>query len=201
MKINNYEINTEYFNNIKLSPIILRKKEFYGNDKKYFEIFRKYIFDIYNINPHIYNPLYSEVVLIKRGEKNTLLNDPLLETQDFFKTNGRLRREIHDINHVDEYLLNKYADKYKSVFLEDLSFDEQIRIFNNAKMIVCAHGAGMSNMFFCKKNTVIVEVTCNTSWKFFDNISSNMNLRHYKCKENNCHTITQFIDSIPFSTY
>jgi capsular polysaccharide biosynthesis protein len=70
-----------------------------------------------------------------------------------------------------------------------MPFKEQVKLFNNAKLIILAHGAAMSNIFFCKKGTTIIEVTCNTKWEFFDNISSILNLNHIKIDDNNIDTI------------
>ena len=42
--------------------------------------------------------------------------------------------------------------------LSDLSFYKQIYLFYNAKIIVGPHGAGFSNLVFCKKNTKVFEI-------------------------------------------
>ena len=60
-------------------------------------------------------------------------------------------------------------------------------------MIICAHGAVMSNMFFCKEGTTIIEVTCNCGWPFFDKLSKILNLKHIKCTENNFNKIVNCI--------
>jgi capsular polysaccharide biosynthesis protein len=60
-------------------------------------------------------------------------------------------------------------------------------------MIICAHGAVMSNMFFCKEGTTIIEVTCDTNWVFFNEISKILNLNHIKCGKNNFDEIIKCI--------
>ena len=62
-----------------------------------------------------------------------------------------------------------------------MPFQEQIKYFNNAKLIICSHGAVMSNMFFCKKNTKIIEVTCDHEWIYFDKITELLQLQHINC--------------------
>ena len=111
-----------------------------------------------------------------------------------YGTTGKERREINEIDSLEEYLKKKYNDSFNSVYLELISFEEQIKIFNNAKLIVCAHGAGMSNMFFCKEQTTIIEVTCNTNWIFFDTMSKILNLKHIKCHDNNLNSIIKCIE-------
>ena len=78
---------------------------------------------------------------------------------------------------------------------EKIPFETQVRYFNNAKLIICAHGAVMSNMFFCKENTKIIEVTCNVHWDFFDKISKILNLNHIKCRKNHYKTIIECIET------
>ena len=84
---------------------------------------------------------------------------------------------------------------FKSIYLENISFEEQIKYFNNAKLIICAHGAGMSNMFFCKENkTKLIEITCGKRWEFFNVLSRELNIKHLKCHNNILGDIINFID-------
>ena len=86
-----------------------------------------------------------------------------------------------------------YSDKFKALYFENIAFEEQVLYFNNAKLIICAHGAVMSNMFFCKELTKIIEVTCGRNWNFFDKLSTILNLKHIKCNENNVFEIINCI--------
>jgi hypothetical protein len=99
---------------------------------------------------------------------------------------GYLFGVIHklDINDIEQFLNIKYENKFKGLYFENMPFEEQVKYFNNAKLIICAHGAVMSNMFFCKEGTKIIEVTCNMNWQFFNTISNILNLKHIKCKNN-----------------
>ena len=47
---------------------------------------------------------------------------------------------------------------FKIYQLSNLSFNQQIKIFNNSRVIVGVHGAGLTNFIFCKKNTKILEI-------------------------------------------
>ncbi|MFA5930741.1 MAG: glycosyltransferase family 61 protein [archaeon] len=61
------------------------------------------------------------------------------------------------LNEVDvERLLLK--NDFVSVTLDGLSIEEQAKIFSSAEIIVAAHGAALSNLVFCKKNTKVIEV-------------------------------------------
>ena len=56
---------------------------------------------------------------------------------------------------VFDYLKAKGFSKYRT---GELSFFEQIYLFNNAKCIIGAHGAAFTNLVFCKPNTKVIEI-------------------------------------------
>ncbi len=195
MKIKNTELLSNDFNNLNIDTICCKNKENYCN-KIYFDKFRNFIFKRYNIKNLEYNNDYPEVILIKRKDRINLIDDEYLSKINTNVSNGRERREINNIIDIEQFLQNKYKNKFKGLYFEDLHFEEQIKYFNNAKLIICAHGAVMSNMFFCKEGTKIIEVTCNCSWDFFDKISKILKLNHVKCHENNFDSIIKYIENI-----
>jgi len=50
------------------------------------------------------------------------------------------------------------AQGFETVFLEDMSLDNQAALFNSAKTIVSAHGAALSNLIFCQPGTNVLEI-------------------------------------------
>jgi hypothetical protein len=195
MMVKHTELLSTEFNNLNVNTIYYKNKENYIN-KIYFDKFRNFIFKRYNINNLEYINNYPEVILVKRKYRKNLIDDEYLQQINTNITTGKERREIKDINSIDFFLKNKYSNSFKSLYFEDLKFEEQIKYFNNAKLIICAHGAVMSNMFFCKEGTTIIEVTCGCKYKFFDNISKILKLKHIKCHENNKATIINCINKI-----
>lgn len=195
MQIESIELPNNIFLELKNKIIKIPIRESYV-ELQYMNKFRNYIFSRYNIDPLVYNIDYPEVLLIKRGKRIELINDSDLKKINNNISNGSERREIKDINIIEEYLQTKYSNKFKSVFLECMPFNEQVKLFNNAKLIILAHGAAMSNMFFCKKNTTILEVTCNTIWPFFDIISKNLELNHIKINKNESDHIIQILSEL-----
>jgi hypothetical protein len=184
MMIKNTELISKNFNSLNIDIISYNNKDVYC-DQIHFNKFRNFIFSRYKINNLEYKNNYPEVILVKRDGRINLIDDKFFKKLNTNLTTGKERREINNIDKVESYLKNKYGNKFKSIYFENISFEEQILYFNNAKLIICAHGAVMSNMFFCKEGTKIIEVTCGISFIFFDKISSILNLSHIKCVKNN----------------
>lgn len=145
------------------------------------------------MNDSEYNIDYPEIILVKRNDRMNLIDDEYLSKINTNITTGKERREIDNIEYIETYLKDKYSTKFKSIYFENITFEEQVSYFNNAKMIVCAHGAVMANMYFCKERTTIIEVTCNDHWEYFDKLSKILNLKHVKCDINICNEIINCI--------
>ena len=192
MKTQNIELPTDEFTKLNVKTIVYNNKEKYCT-KKHFDKFRNFIFSNYKIYNSVFNLNYPEVILIKRYGRINLIDDIELKKINKNISTGKERREINQIDKLEEYLFKKYNNKFQGIFLELLPFKEQVIFFNNAKLIICAHGAGMSNMFFCKEGAKVIEVTCDSKWGFFDNISTTLNLNHVKCHKNNFDDIISFI--------
>jgi capsular polysaccharide biosynthesis protein/tetratricopeptide (TPR) repeat protein len=69
---------------------------------------------------------------------------------------------------------------FAKIFLESYSVREQIRLFAHAKMIITAHGSGLTNIIFCQPNTEIMELASPNYIKhYFWVISQQLGLKHY----------------------
>ena len=64
------------------------------------------------------------------------------------------RRMVNEVE-VAEFLKKQ---GYISVILEELSLREQVALFYNAENIIGPHGAGFTNIIFCKPGTQIIEL-------------------------------------------
>ena len=173
-----------------------------------FKKFVNFVFNSLSIN-NIDKPNLPEVLLIKRGLTKELISDPELKKINNNTSNGKDRREIKHIDRVSKRLKEKYGDKFCSLVLEDVDFTDQVLHFHNAKIIVCAHGAAMANLFFCQPGTTVIEVGYNSNaqtpedksigkggFRFFDTICSVLNLNQHKIKRNNGFDLLKYIDSL-----
>jgi tetratricopeptide (TPR) repeat protein len=64
------------------------------------------------------------------------------------------RRIINEDELLD--LLNKFG--FQSVTLESMSVLEQAVLLANAKIVISAHGSGLTNLVFCKPETKVIEI-------------------------------------------
>ena len=60
---------------------------------------------------------------------------------------------------------------FQIVKLENLNFKDQVKIFQNAKIIAGLHGAGFANVCFCRPDTKIVEIKSNRTAKLYENLA------------------------------
>ena len=200
MGIKNSELLNEDYeqSSPQIPPLIYKNKEDYSTIH-HFNEFRNFIFKRYNMpqsspqpSPQL-SPQPQSILLIKRDDRIELIDDPYLKKlNDNIKT-GKERREIDQIDKLEAHLEQNYGSNFISLYLERISFEDQVRYFHNASFIICAHGAGMSNMLFCKKGTTILEVLCGRNWSFFNVISNTLSLNHIKCEDNTLDTILRII--------
>lgn len=138
-----------------------------------------------------------DILLIKRYARIELLSDPALKDINPNATTGKERREIAEIDRVEQHLRKIYGDRVRAVHLEFVPFADQVLYFAKASLIVAAHGAALSNMLFCRPGTRIIEVTCGVRWAFFDTISGLLGLEHVKCRENTFAAVARCIAENP----
>ncbi|MEY2832721.1 MAG: hypothetical protein RLZZ574_1979, partial [Cyanobacteriota bacterium] len=92
------------------------------------------------------------------------------------RARAKNRRLVNEIE-VSQ-LLTKLG--FVTVFLEEMSFLEQVETFANAKMIVSPHGSGLTNLVFCSPHTQVVELfSPNYIRTDYWMISQQLDLQHY----------------------
>jgi capsular polysaccharide biosynthesis protein len=74
----------------------------------------------------------------------------------FINRNDSKKSHCKFINNIE---IIKFLKKrnFKILELSKLNFSNQISIFNNAKIIISPHGAGLTNLIFCRKGTKVFE--------------------------------------------
>jgi len=164
---------------------------------------------------------FPEVLLIKRKTQNLVSSPRMRSYLDKYKEfaeqqegedwrnvlslgdlskNGSERREINRIDTLDRILKEIYRERYQGVYLEDIKFEEQVAYFSQARVIICAHGAAISNMMFANPLSTLIEVNDfpgghNPSFPFFDTITTTLQCRHIKTSNH----LEKIIGAIPVS--
>ena len=67
---------------------------------------------------------------------------------------------------------------FKSLTMKDFHFKDQVKIFNNAEIVIGLHGAAFANLCFCKPGTKVIELGTATTGKMIENMAAINELTH-----------------------
>ncbi len=110
--------------------------------------------------------------------KNNIFNKKKYPERIYISREKSRHRHLLNEPEVLELIVGKYG--FKPVFLEELSFDEQIGLFNNAKYIMAPHGSGLTNILFSTPGTTIIEFFAPRYIRSdYLIISQQLQLKHY----------------------
>jgi capsular polysaccharide biosynthesis protein len=99
-------------------------------------------------------PDFHRESLIK--EVNELFKDQSEPTRKIYISRQKApKRKIINAKEVED-VLKKYG--YETIYAEDLSFEEQVGLFNQTKSLVTLHGAGLTNILWMKPETHVLEL-------------------------------------------
>jgi capsular polysaccharide biosynthesis protein len=90
----------------------------------------------------------------------TRLTEPLFTKTSSFGEYVYISRENatrRRVSNEEELWLNLQSKGFNKWMLEELSWEEQINLFRNARVIVAPHGAGLANLVFCRAGTKVIE--------------------------------------------
>ncbi len=83
-------------------------------------------------------------------------------------SNSKNSRIILNESAVKEFLIK---NNYETISLANLSFLEQVELFNQATSIVGLHGAGFANLVFSRPKTKVLELKSNTAGDIIKNLA------------------------------
>ena len=194
-------LNKKYKNNVLILPNELKKKFVISSLKKYrikFFFLKKeknfkfknliYIGNLYpSGNPRI------KIIKKLRGNLNFKKNNL---NKIYVSRNKSERRKISNEKELLT-ILKKY--NFKTLYLDNMSFEKQIKIFSNAKYVVGLHGAGLSNIVWMKNKSHLIELRPEKDLYLncYFNLSNLLNINyHYEiCAK------TNFFQSSKYSNY
>jgi capsular polysaccharide biosynthesis protein len=125
---------------------------------------------------------YNEELI--RGVRALLLNchghaDPGGEGERIYISRGRApKRRILNEDAVRE-LMEQFG--FKTIYAEDHSFADQVRICSRARYLVSNHGAGLTNMLFMPVGSSVLELRHHTDAinNCYFTLSSALNLNYF----------------------
>jgi hypothetical protein len=102
---------------------------------------------------------------------------------------GRSRkRKIGNEEEVIQ-LLGEYG--FQTLYAEDLSFEQQVKIFSRSRYLISNHGAGLTNMLFMPRGSSVLELRHHTDAinNCYFTLSSALELNYFyqKCQADNSH--------------
>ena len=124
-------------------------------------------------------PIWISEWLKKKYLKNSINKDPhsydkiYIDRKDSISSRGL--RLIKNEEEVKEVLIK---NNFKPVILSEYDFLDQVKIFNNAKVIAGLHGAGFANICFCNPGTKVIEFKSNNAGKMIEDLAIKNNLNY-----------------------
>lgn len=117
----------------------------------------------------------KEIVDFLRNKYNKLEKMTTLKTF-ISRKNAKTRRILN------EYDFTHLLDKYNiiTVYPEDMTFQEQVSVFQSSSLIVGVHGAGLTNLLFASSSCSVVEIfPSNYHEGCYENLSKLLGLDYY----------------------
>lgn len=130
------------------------------------------------VNSPIYSgePSLEVCNILNKYLPKILRNKNLPKKILIFRKKARTRKIVNE----DSFFI--LIEKYGFVFieLEDFSITEQIELFQNAEIIIAAHGAGLSWLFACSSDCIVIEFFSKNYLNYlYARISEKLNLKYY----------------------
>jgi capsular polysaccharide biosynthesis protein len=133
-------------------------KKYFKNDFVYLSPKKNYLIkSVSLISNHIHPGNYFPTRYLNfYNELSFRLDPPKNISPSFFY----IYRPIGRRGILNEEVFHAYLEKngFVIVRLENYSIEQQINMFMNAKFIIGVHGAGLTNIVFCKSGTNVVEI-------------------------------------------
>lgn len=110
--------------------------------------------DLFGVKIPVWLSNYYKEKFIPLASKASVNKDPFSK-RIFISRKDSGVRILH--NEDDVFALFE-VHGFKKYIMTDLTFLQQVELFSNAEIVVGAHGAGMTNIMFCRPGTKIFEI-------------------------------------------
>ena len=172
--LNYFAPNCKFYSNEGMYKI---NKLFISYPTTHFLMPKEFVFDFFRKNLEFSDVIYDKIYITrKKGFKRRILNEKKI------------------IKYLESIHFKVYA-------LEDISFKEQINIFKNAKIIISAHGSGLTNIIFSNPLCNLLEIYgpgCGE--RCFARIANKLGINYWALKINDL-AYTNFYKKILYSIF
>ena len=117
---------------------------------------------------------YLRKKFIKTSSKKKFSDKFYIDRRDAKSNHSHLRQIINELE-IKEFLIKK---GFSIVALSDLSFEDQVNLFNHATHIVGLHGAGFANLTFCNPDTKVLELKPSGAGLVIANLAKKVKLNY-----------------------
>jgi hypothetical protein len=128
---------------------------------------------------YLMNELRKEVIKNKIFGQNKSNAEYILVS----RSNALRRRLLNEDELFNQ--LKKFG--FKKVFFENLSYEKQVELSMNCKIMIGYHGAGLTNLIFMKKNSHLIEIYNkhyeHEHFKLFS-MCQKIKYKNFQCKDN-----------------
>ena len=125
----------------------------------------------------------NKILLIERLPPN-----PYYLNSANIKGAGSSRRAIKNHKELEKSIKSKVSPNYEfhNLKLEHMSLEDQIKYFDSAVAVIAQHGAGLANILWMPKNSIVIEFGYN-SRAHFKKISASMQHDYFSFENNESH--------------
>lgn len=101
---------------------------------------------------------------------------------------GTSRRSIKNQEELKKYISSIIASNYEfhNLILEEASFEDQVKYFSSAVIVIAQHGAGLANILWMPEESIVIEFGFN-SRDHFKRLSSSMKHHHFSFDYDEAH--------------
>ena len=112
-------------------------------------------------------PFFANAMATRMGSwipeflKSSFLPKQTVENSEgnrYYIARGNQARNGRSIDNESELVAFLEAYNVKAIYPEEYSIQEQATLFSNASLVIATHGAGLTNIVFCKPGTKIIEL-------------------------------------------
>tara|TARA_B100000579_G_scaffold437892_1_gene469715 strand:- start:1923 stop:3032 length:1110 start_codon:yes stop_codon:yes gene_type:complete len=153
--------------------------------------FRHLISDEIIVTDHPYNLLNDPTqdannipIWISNWLKKSFINDETnsnrfpkkfyIDRKDAKSNHSKLRNIVNE----DEVKNLLKTNNFEILTMSNFSFVDQVKLFNNAEIIVGLHGGGFANLAFCKQKAKVIELKSYGTGKQIENFAKSNNLNY-----------------------